>query len=99
GGTDKPKDTTTKPKPPVLSGLKLSPNRVRRGRRSAIGFKLTGAARVTVKFELLTKGRARRAGTLTISGRAGANKVKFSGKLRGKFIKTGRYRLTATPRL
>ena len=38
-------------------------------------------------------------GTLTIAGRAGANKVKFSGKLKGKALRAGRYQLTATPLL
>jgi Tol biopolymer transport system component len=116
GGTTKPGDNTTKPEAPVLTGLKLSPNRVRSGRKTAIVFSLSRAARVTITFERLTKGhrsgrrcvaRGRgkpctivtRAGTLTVDGRTGANKVKFSGKLKGKALRTGRYQLTATPLL
>ena len=36
-------------------------------------------------------------GSLTISGQSGRNHVGFAGKLRGKTLRIGRYRLTATP--
>ena len=118
GGTTKPGEgpTTATSKPPVLRSLKLSPSRFRSGRKTAIVFALSSAARVTVKFERLTSGHRNgrrcvahgrgkpctivtQAGTLTVSGRAGANTIKFSGKLKGKALRAGRYRLTATPLL
>jgi hypothetical protein len=40
----------------------------------------------------------RRAGTMTVNGRAGGNRRSFSGKLGRKSLKPGRYRVTATPK-
>ncbi len=36
-------------------------------------------------------------GSLTVSGRRSANRVRFSGRLKGHALKLGRYRVTATP--
>jgi Tol biopolymer transport system component len=36
-------------------------------------------------------------GSLTVSGRKGANRVHFSGRLKGHALRLARYRLTATP--
>jgi Tol biopolymer transport system component len=88
------------PGPPVLSKLKASPARFRvAGRRhgTTISYRLSRGARVTLRFDRIVKGQRRRAGTLTLRGRAGANKVRFGGKLNGRQIRLGRYRLTATP--
>jgi hypothetical protein len=38
-----------------------------------------------------------RVGTLMIAGRAGANRLRFRGRVRGAALKVGRYRVTATP--
>jgi hypothetical protein len=84
----------------VLSKLKVSPARFRVAGRHAgttIRYRLSRAARVTLRFDRIVKGHRRRAGTLELRGRAGANKVRFGGKLKGRRIHLGRYRLTATP--
>ncbi|MDO8187485.1 fibronectin type III domain-containing protein [Conexibacter sp. JD483] len=41
--------------------------------------------------------RWRAAGSLPLNGRAGANSVRFDGRLRGRALAPGRYRLTLTP--
>jgi hypothetical protein len=40
--------------------------------------------------------RSQTAGTLSIAGKAGANTVAFSGKLRGRALPPGSYRLLVT---
>jgi hypothetical protein len=100
----------------VLSSLKVDPRRFWvKGFRSGttIQYTLSQAARVTLRFDRLTKGRRKgrrcvarghgkactiikRAGTLTLKGKAGPNRQRFSGKLRGKPLGLGRYRVTAT---
>ncbi len=39
------------------------------------------------------------AGTLTVTGNAGRNRVRFAGRLHGRLLRVGSYRLTATPLL
>ena len=41
--------------------------------------------------------RVRLKGSFSQTGRAGANAVRFGGRLNGRLLKPGRYRLTATP--
>lgn len=107
-----------RPKPPVLSRLRLSASRLRttgRGRGITIRFDLDRAATVNLAFERLVGGRrqrkrcsakarrgkrctiVRRAGTLTVTGKAGPNAVAFKGTIAGRRLPSGRYRLRATP--
>jgi alginate lyase len=95
--------------PPVLRRLTVSPRRVlpfRRGRPivsarrgTRISYVLSEPA--TVRF---TVGRARHGhrvrarGAFKIAGHAGANRFRFTGRLRGHRLRRGRYRLTAVPR-
>ena len=62
---------------------------------TTFGFTLNEAARVRFAF---TRTRpSRRAGTLRFSGHAGANRVRFKGRLsRTRKLKPGRYKLTIT---
>jgi hypothetical protein len=92
------------PAKPVLSKLALTPSRFRvSGRRhgTTIRYRLSRSARVTLRIDRVTKSRrrtvVRRAGVLTNAGRKGANKLRFAGKLRGKRLRPGTYRLRATP--
>jgi hypothetical protein len=101
-----------------LSRLAIKPKRLHVGGRTGgarITFALDRAARVTLRFDRLLKGRivkrrcrttakhgkrctlARRAGTLTIRARKGANAIEFSGKLGRRALALGSFRLTATP--
>jgi Tol biopolymer transport system component len=111
-------DGTATPPRPVLSSLAVVPSRFwTGGRRSGttIRFKLSHAARVTLRFDRLSTGHRRgrrcvsgskargkrctivkRAGSLTVNGNAGSNRQRFSGKLKGKRLALGRYRITAT---
>jgi hypothetical protein len=76
-------------------------------RRRRVGtlasFKLSSAALVTLRVERCVKRRKSRCtrfkrlrGSPHIAGVAGANRFHFSGRLKGKKLKPGRYRLVAT---
>jgi len=104
--------------PVALSALSVRPSRFwTGGRRSGttIRFKLSHAARVTLRFDRLSTGhrRGRRCvsdrkargkrctivkgvGSMAVNGKAGSNRQRFSGKLKGKRLALGRYRITAT---
>jgi hypothetical protein len=88
-------------------GSKLATISKARRVRSPIGtifrFDLNEQATVTFTFTERVSGRkrgkrgSRTAGTLTLTGRAGANKVTFQGRLsRSKKLKPGRYTVTVT---
>lgn len=92
--------------PPSISGLGLAPKRWRLGHRLAsisrlgvgttISFRLSEAARVTLAFKR-TSGRG--AGSISVSGRAGLNHVRFQGRLdRRRTLAPGRYRLLVSAR-
>jgi Thrombospondin type 3 repeat len=77
---------------PALTGLGI--------RRAARGFRVTYAlsevARVTFTVQRRTNGRYRRLrGSFAKTGQAGANSFRWSGKLRGRRLRPGRYRLVA----
>src|SRR5262245_33085959 len=74
---------------PRISRVSLRPSRFRAtGRRSGtrIRFTLSEPARVTITVE-------RRVGRLRLSGRRGANVKPFSGRLAGRLLPPGRYRV------
>jgi hypothetical protein len=97
------------PKPPAaptLSGLALSPKKFAvtgKGKKgTTISYTLSTAA--TVKLEVLakvkrTKGRRIQfvpMGTIPATGKAGVNKVRFAGKVKGKALAPGSYVVRAT---
>jgi hypothetical protein len=85
---------------PVLSELRIAPARVRR--RARISYQLSEPASVRFTVE-----RAKRRhhhvsyvamrGAFSATGAAGSNRVRFSGRLRDRALRPGRYRLVATP--
>ena len=92
---DAPKPATT---PRASSGspvraLSLSDRRVRPGQRIRIRVRLARAARVQATFQRRQNGRYAGVGTLGHSGKAGLNTVRFSGRLKGKRLRRGQYRL------
>ena len=88
---------------PVLSDLVLRPATFRAGAArtpraararsgTVVQFRLDRAARVTLRIRTRS-GRAR--GTLVRQGSAGANRIRFSGRIGKKALAPGRYRLVA----
>jgi hypothetical protein len=64
---------------------------------TTFSFSLNEAATVTFSFTHRVKGRPMTAGRLTFSGRSGANKVKFQGRVSSaKKLKPGRHTLVIT---
>ena len=87
-------DTATAATAPALSGLKLRPKRFRA--RTTIAYRLSAAATTPFKVQKAVKGRfVTLRGGFARAGKAGANQVRFSGRLRGRKLAPGRYRLTA----
>ncbi len=90
--------------PVVISGARFRPSTFaasgkstagasKAGRRSTLRYRLSERARVRVVFQRRLKGhRPKRAGLLKRSGKRGANRIKFSGKLGGRTLPPGRYR-------
>ena len=93
-------DTTA----PALGRVTLAPARfaVARGatavsaarRGTSIRYGLSEPAKVTLRIEKLAKGKRRTLGTLRRTGAAGANRVRFSGRIARRALRPGRYRLT-----
>jgi hypothetical protein len=68
-------------------------------RRTTFSFALNRRARVALRFTHRVHGRTRGAGTLKRNGRAGLNRVRFSGRIPGRRrLRPGRYsvRIVAT---
>lgn len=86
---------------PTLRGLSLRPTRLRRGARARIAWSLSEPARVSFRLEGL-RGRASRwvrlRGSFGRSGALGANGLSFAGRLRGRLLVPGRYRVVALAR-
>jgi hypothetical protein len=88
---------------PVLSALRLRPRAFRAGRPrpagSTVRYRLTEPATVefTVERARSHGGYRRLTGSLTEPGRRGADRFRFSGRLRGRRLRPGRYRLAAVP--
>jgi TolB protein len=94
------------PEPPVLSRLQMKPTRFHVGGPDGgarISFQLSADSPVTLAFDRMIRGArtsrlgSRRVGHITVQGHAGANTIRFSGRLRGRPLRPGRYRWTATP--
>jgi hypothetical protein len=83
-----------------LRRLKLSPSRFRAGKGTRVTFRLNEAAKVrfTVKQKRAHSKKLRTLrGSFTVRGKSGSNRFRFSGRLRHKKLKPGRYVLVATP--
>jgi hypothetical protein len=100
GGGGSTMSTKTAPLAPKLTKLALKPSKFEG--KTKISFTLSATAKV--KLEVLQKkkqsnGKTKtlKVGTLPqVSGKSGTNKVKFSGKLKGKKLAAGKYTLRAT---
>jgi hypothetical protein len=67
-------------------------------RGTTISFRLTRAVPVTLVFARVRNGHRQSIGRLTIRGaHAGLDKVRFTGRIRGKALAPGRYVLVAAP--
>jgi alginate lyase len=96
---------------PALRRLSVTPRRLHAFRRGGSVAALRRGTRVsyllsepaTVRFTLLKARRGRRAryihlrGAFKDAGRAGSNRLRFTGRLRGRRLRAGRYRLVAKP--
>jgi hypothetical protein len=83
--------------PPQLTGLRVSPSKLSLRRhkvRLRISYKLSVVDKVT--FTIKRSGHKVR-GKIVKSGKAGANKFTFNGRLGGHSIGAGKYQLVATP--
>jgi len=93
---------------PVLSKLKLKPKRFRprdKGKSivkkggARVSYKLSTSGRVRFKVERRKSGRfVKVKGKFVHKAKAGRNRFRFSGRLRGSALKAGRYRLVAQAR-
>jgi streptogramin lyase len=86
-----------------LSGPSVGPTRPRRARPGStiVSFRLT--AKAIVRFSALKClnqpcTSTRSAGSFSRSFKAGSSRLRFTGRLRGKRLAAGRYRLLAAPR-
>ncbi len=87
---------------PSLTRARLSRRRFRVGRSTILSFRLSEVARISVRIERRLRNRRgrrryKRAGTFTRRARAGANRIRFSGRIGRRKLKPGSYRLTLTP--
>jgi secreted trypsin-like serine protease len=82
---------------PVLSRARLSKARVRPGRKVTLSFRLSEASAVTVTV-LKKQGRRYRplSPTIPLAANAGTFSRKFDGRLGGRKLKRGRYKLSLT---
>ncbi|HEX6652077.1 MAG TPA: PKD domain-containing protein, partial [Thermoleophilaceae bacterium] len=88
---------------PILDRLRVGPRRfvaaaaARRKARRGTTFRYRVNERGTVKITIARKKgrRYKRVGAIRAPGHIGANRKRFSGKLRGKRLKPGTYRATA----
>ena len=79
-----------------LIAFKSGPAFSRRRRGSRVTFRLATAARVRFTVEIRRRGRYRKLrGSFTVPGKAGTNRFLFRGRIGGKTLKPGRYRLVA----
>ena len=79
---------------PALGGLSLTRRKLapRAGRGTVVRYTLSEPA--TVKLAIKRVGGGRALATLTRSAAAGANRLRFAGRIGGKALKRGRYAMT-----
>jgi hypothetical protein len=81
---------------PALTALKLSPARFRVHTGTTIAFTLSRKARVTISFERRTGRRfVRVRGALRLTHGAGGARVRFAGRVAGRKLAPGSYRVSA----
>ena len=100
-----PPVVTPPPAPLALITLRLQPGRFRalrsgpaiQRRGARLEFSLTKAARVRFTVERIVRGQPRpvRGGRFSVAGRAGLNRLRFSGRVGGRALASGRYQLSA----
>jgi hypothetical protein len=90
------------PLPPALTGLRVSPATfapAKRGpavtRRGGTGTSLRFRLSRPAKVEFRVMGPHREIGRFSVRGRRGANRLRFTGRLRGRSLPPGPYRLMA----
>jgi hypothetical protein len=86
---------------PALTALRLTPPSFATGRRTTVSFRLDTAASVTFRVARRLSEPRRFAllpGRFTRDAQAGLNRFSYGGRLRGKVLAPGAYRLEATPR-
>jgi uncharacterized protein YkwD len=90
--------THADPQAPAIGALSLSSRRLR-ARRGATTISYTLATPATVTFRVTREGRRGRlsavAGRITDAGEAGVNRLRFDGRIGGRALRPGRYRLEA----
>ena len=89
-------------RPPRITYLKLKPTRIHaaRGRGASLGrrgsrlsFRVSTSSKVKASVLALKKGRSHPKGGFTFRATAGGNVKKFTGRVKGKPLPPGRYRL------
>lgn len=105
-GTDPGPGTDSSPIAPIVTGLQQSSSRWRtraldRLPQLPVGtvfrFRLNRAANVTLPLvRIAPGGKTKPRGALRMTGDAGTNTFAFRGKIRGRTLAPGRYRLTVT---
>jgi hypothetical protein len=86
---------------PVIKRFRLRPRRIVLGRhtRGAFRLSLSEDARVTIVVKRVRKARsARKQGALRLKARAGANRLRFRGRIKHRALKPGRYLAVAKAR-
>jgi sugar lactone lactonase YvrE len=82
---------------PRLSAMSVSPRKVRAGRNALVRVRIGEASKVTLRLEQRRGTRWRRIGTLTRTGKNGANKYKVGLRVRRgghkRAVSAGRYRI------
>lgn len=83
--------------PLTITGLRATPARFRARAGTRLRFSLARGASVKLSFSGPIKRKRRpTAGSVIAAGKAGVNSVRFRGRLRGRRLRPGRYRVTAT---
>lgn len=82
--------------PNRIRALSLSDRRVRPGQRMRIRVRLARAARVQAVFQRRQNRKYVSVGSQRQRGKAGVNTVRFSGRLNGKRLRRGQYRLVVS---
>lgn len=86
---------------PTVRGLALRPAALRRGRRTRVSWRLSAPARASFSIERLRRTRrtwVRVPGSFRRSGNAGRHSLVFAGRIAGRQLAAGRYRLVVVAR-
>jgi len=79
---------------PVISGFRAAKRRVRVAHVTRFRYTLSESGRVTLRFKRIGRhGRTSAVGTLKRAGTKGLNRIRFSGRIGRRALRTGRYRV------